>query len=76
MDPPSTQRPPLLELKQEGKQSIFTTDFYFTNIQLSDIVTPNPHTNNEDPFANQAAAIDSPLFDVDPTQQGEVRLHS
>ena len=76
LDPPSTQRPPLLELKQEGKQSIFTTDFYFTNIKPSDIVTPVPDTNNDDPLADQAAATNPALFDMDPTQPGEIRLHS
>ena len=51
-------------------------DFYFTNIQSSYIVIPTPHTDNDDPLANQAAATNSLLLDVDPAQQGEVRLHS
>ena len=29
--PPSTEKPPLVEIKQEGKDPIYTTDFYFTN---------------------------------------------
>ena len=31
LDPPPTDCPPLVEIKQEGKASIYTTDFYFTN---------------------------------------------
>ena len=75
LDAPSTQRP-LLELKQEGKQSIFTTDFYFTNVQPLDIIIPVPDTKNDDPLATHAAAPDSALFDMGPTHQGEIRLHS
>ena len=48
LDPPSTIRPPLLQVKQEGKQPIITTDFYFINIKPSDLVIPPPHVNNED----------------------------
>ena len=42
LDPPSTERPPLVEIKQEGKTSIYTTDFYFTNKLPSNIVVPSP----------------------------------
>ena len=31
LDPPSTEQPPLVQIKQEGKASVYTTDFYFTN---------------------------------------------
>ena len=31
LDPPSTEWPPLVQIKQEGKASVYTTDFYFTN---------------------------------------------
>ena len=75
LDPPSTDKPPLLQVKQEGKQPIFTTDFYFTNIKLSDSIIPAPDAN-KDSSLNQAAASDPPAFHMDPTQQGEVRLHS
>ena len=37
LDSPSTERPPLVEIKQEGKPSIYTTDFYFTNKLPSNI---------------------------------------
>ena len=30
LDLPSTEQPPLVEIKQEGKASVYTTDFYFT----------------------------------------------
>ena len=31
LDLPSTEQPPLVEIKQEGKTSVYITDFYFTN---------------------------------------------
>ena len=38
LDPPSTEPPPpLVEIKQEGKASVYTTDFYFTNKLPSNI---------------------------------------
>ena len=49
LDPPSTERPPLVEIKQEGKSSIYTTDFYFTNKSPSNIVVPSPGQNNTNP---------------------------
>ena len=76
LDPPSTERPPLVEIKQEGKTSIYTTDFYFTNKSPSNIVVPSPCKNNTMPTGDQAAAADPTLFDTDPLQPGEIRLHS
>ena len=38
LGPPSTERPTLVEIKQKGKTSIYTTDFYFTNKSPSNIV--------------------------------------
>ena len=38
LDPPSTEQPPLVKIKQEGKASVYTTDFYFTNKLPSNIV--------------------------------------
>ena len=38
LDPPSTERPPLVEIKQGGKPSVYTTDFYFT-IKLPSNIT-------------------------------------
>ena len=37
LDPPSTECPPLVENKQEGKSPVYTTDFYFTNKLPSNI---------------------------------------
>ena len=37
LDPPSTEWPPIVEIKQEGKASVYTTDFYFTNKLPSNI---------------------------------------
>ena len=76
LDPPFTENPPLLRIKQEGKQPIITTDFYFTNIKPSDLIIPPPHISNDHPSSREAAASDPPTFQVDPTQEGEVRLHS
>ena len=76
LDPPSTERPPLVEIKQEGKTSIYTTDFYFTNKLPSNIVVPSPSENNTMTTGNQAAAADPTLFDTDPLQPGEIHLHS
>ena len=71
LDLPSTER-----LPQEGKTSICTTDFYFTNKSPSNIVVPSPSQNNTTPTGDQAAAADPTLFDTDPLQQGEICLHS
>ena len=76
LDLPSTERPPLVEIKQEGKTSIYTTDFYFTNKLPSNIVVPSPSKNNTMPTGDQAAAADPTLFDTNPLQLGEICLHS
>ena len=76
LDPPSTECPPLVEIKQEGKAFIYTTDFYFTNKLPSNIVVPSPGENNTTPTGDQAAAVDPTLFDTDPLQPGEIHLHS
>ena len=75
-DPPSTEQPPLVEIKQVGKASIYTTDFYFTNKLPSNITVPSPGENNTMHTGDQAAAADPTLFDTDPLQPGEIRLHS
>ena len=36
----------------------------------------SPDQNNITPTGDQAAAADPTLFDVDPLQPGEIRLHS
>ena len=76
LDPPSTECSPLVEIKQEGKASIYTTDFYFTNKLLSNIAVPSPGENNTMSTGDQAAAADPTLFDTDPLQPGEICLHS
>ena len=76
LNPPSTERPPLAEIKQEGKDSVYTTDFYFANKLPSNITVQPPGENNNIPTADQAAAADPILFDTDPLQPGEVHLHS
>ena len=74
LDPPSTECPPLVEIKQEGKASVYTTDFYFTNKLPSNIAVWSQGENNTMPTADQAAA-DPTLFDTDPLQPGEIHLH-
>ena len=77
LDLPSIERPPLVEIKQEGKASIYTTDFNFTNnlISPSNIVVPSPSENNIMSTGDQAAAADPTLFNTDPLQPGEIHLH-
>ena len=75
LDPPSTECPPLVEIKQEEKASVYTTDFYFTNKLPSNIAVCSPGENNTMPTAGQAAA-DLTLFDTDPLQPGEICLYS
>ena len=75
LDPPSTDCPPLVEIKQKGKASIYTTDFYFTNKLPSNIAVLSPGENNTMPTGDQAAAADPTLFDTDPLQPGEIHLH-
>ena len=70
------ERPPLVEIKQEGKNSIYTTDFYFTNKSPSNIVVPSSSQNNTTPTGDQAAAADPTLFDTDLLQPGKIHLHS
>ena len=74
LEPPSTERPPLVEIKQEGKTSIYTTDFYFTNKLPSNITVQSPSENNTMPTGDQAAAADPTLFDTDPLQPGKIHL--
>ena len=76
LDQPSTERPPLVEIKQEGKASVYTTDFYFTNKLPSNITVQPQGENNNTPTADQAAAADPTLFDTDPLEPGEIHLHS
>ena len=76
LDPPSTEQPALVEIKQEGKTSVYTTDFYFTNKLPSNIAVQPQGGNNNTPTADQAAAADPTLFDTDPLQPGEIHLHS
>ena len=76
LDPTSTEWPPLVEIKQEGKASVYTTDFYFTNKLPSNIAVPSPGKNNTMSTGDQAAAANSTLFDTDPLQPGEIHLHS
>ena len=71
LDLPSTERPPLVEIKQEGKN-----DFYFTNNSPSNIVVLSSSQNNTTPTGDKAAAADPILFNTDPLQPGEIHLHS
>ena len=75
LDAPSIECPLLVETKQEGKASVYTTDFYFTNKLPSNITVVSPGENNTMSTGDQAAAADPTLFDTDPLQPGEICLH-
>ena len=76
LEPPSTDQPPLVEIKQKGKPSVYTTDFYFTNKLPSNIAVSPQGENNNSPKADQTEAAEPTLFEADPLQPGEVCLHS
>ena len=76
LDPPSTERLPLVEIRQEGKTSIYTTNFYFTKKSPSNIMVPSPSQNITTFVGDQAAAADPTLFNTDLLQPGEICLHS
>ena len=68
LDPPSTERPPLVEIKQDGKTSIYTTDFYFTNKLPSNIaVRPQVKIILHPQEIRQQQQ--TPLYLTDPLQQ-------
>ena len=75
LEPPSNNQPPLVKIKQEGKPSVCTMDFYFTNKLPSNIVVRPQSTNNNSPNTDQAEAADPTFFEADPLQPGEVHLH-
>ena len=72
LEPPSQDHPPLVEIKQKGKPSVYTTDFYFTNKLPSNIAVRPQGINNNSPNADQAEAA---FFAADPLQPGKVRLN-
>ena len=76
LDPPSAEQPPLVEIKQEGKVSVYNTDFYFSNKLPSNIAVWPQDENNNTPTTDQAAAADPTLCDTDPLQPGKICLHS
>ena len=76
LDLPSTEWHPLVEIKQEGKTSVYTTNFYFTNKLPSNIAVRPQGKNNNITTADQVAAADPTLFDTDYLQPGEICLHS
>ena len=45
LEPPSHDHPPLVKIKQKGKPSVYTTDFYFTNKMPSNIMVRPQGTN-------------------------------
>ena len=75
LDPTLTECPPLVEIKREGKASVYTTDFYFTSKLPSNIAVQSPGENNTMPTGDQAAAADPTLFDTDPLQPRDICLH-
>ena len=79
VDPPSSENPPLCKIDQEGKPTIVTTDFYFTNMKPKHIIQPTPETQKDMSSDNTAAAsLDKPklFINTDQLQPGEIQLHS
>ena len=76
LEPPSNDQPPLVEIKQKEKPSVYTTDFYFTNKLPSNIAVQPQGTNNASPNTDQAEAADPTFFEADPLQPGKVCLYS
>ena len=75
LEPPSHDHPPLVEIRQKGKPSVYTMDFYFTNKLPSNIAVRPQGTNNNSTNADQAEAADPTFFEADPLQPCEVCLH-
>ena len=75
LEPTSHDHPPLVKIKQKGKPSVYTIDFYFTNKLASNIVIRSQGTNNTSPNTDQAGAAEPTFFKADPLQPGEVCLH-
>ena len=75
LEPPLHDYPSLVKIKQKGKPSVYTTDFYFTNKLPSNIVVRPQGTNNNSHNTDQAEAADPAFFAADPFQPGKVRLH-
>ena len=75
LEPLSHDHPPLVKIKQKGKPSMYTMDFYFTNKLPSNIAVRPQSTNNNSPNANQAEAADPTFFKADRLQPGQVHLH-
>ena len=69
---PSHDHPPVVKIKQKGRPSVYTTDFYFTNKLPSNIAVRPQGTNINSPNADQAEAADPAFFKADPLQPGEV----
>ena len=77
LDLPLTERSLLVEIKQKGKASVYTTDFYFTNKLPSNIMVLPSSKNNTTSTGDQAAAAADPaLFHTDLLQPGKIHLHS
>ena len=74
-DLPSTEWPPLVKIKQEGKASVYTTDFYFTNKLPSNITVWPQGENIILPQQSSSSSRSHSLIDTDPLQPGEVHLH-
>ena len=74
LEPPSHDHPMLVGIKQKGKPSVYTTDFFFTNKLPSNIAVRPQGTNNNSPNADQAEAAEPTFFTADPLQPGKVCL--
>ena len=79
VDPPSSENPPFCRIVQEGKPTIVTTHFYFTNIKPKPIIPPSQQPQKDTSADSRATASqDEPELPIntDILQPGKIRLHS
>ena len=78
LDPPSSTKPPLCRITQDGKDPIIIIDLYLTNMESKEWILPTLPINNEVATSNSAAAACNlpPEIPADPLQPGEIQLYS
>ena len=66
---------PTLNVIQQGKNHIQTTDYYFSSIKPDPIVIPPHPENNEAVQPTQQQPVDPTLEDLPPLKPGEIRAY-
>ena len=67
---------PLLNVVEQGRHCISSSDFYFMNIKPKPIIIPTHQENNSPPTGDHVAARDPTYTKSDPLQPGETHLYS